>query len=62
MIALDDVLAQENRDLRADNIALRSALNRATVERDQWRGKYQDAAFRMAQFKLAVGKLLKEAV
>jgi hypothetical protein len=59
---MDDAtrLSDDNLQLRRDLAALRHALERANAERDGFRTKYMDAAFRLEQFKFAVAKLCKE--
>ena len=53
-------LADSNAQMRRDLGALRHALERANAERDAWRNKYTEAAFRLEQFKFAVMRLCKE--
>ena len=56
------VHAEEMRRLRTDNAALQCALERVTAERDNWRTRCNDLAFKHAQFMQAVRNLCKEGV
>ena len=51
--------AEQMRQLRADNAALQCALERATSERDNWRTRANDLAFRHAEFVRAMRGLIE---
>ncbi|MEY4471865.1 MAG: hypothetical protein RL671_169 [Pseudomonadota bacterium] len=53
--------ADEMRRLRSDNAALQCALERATSERDNWRTRANDLAFKLEQLKFSIARLCKEA-
>ena len=55
------VEADEMRRLRSDNAALQCALERVTSERDNWRTRANDLAFKLEQFKFSVARLCKES-
>ena len=52
--------ADQVRELRQTNAALQCALERVTSERDNWRTRANDLAFKHAQFIRAVHNLCKE--
>ena len=52
--------ADEMLRLRRDNAALQCAIERVTAERDNWRTRCNDLAFRLEQFKFSVARLCKE--
>jgi predicted nuclease with TOPRIM domain len=54
------VHAEEMRRLRSDNAALQAALERTAAERDNWRTRANDLAFKLEQFKFSVARLCKE--
>ena len=51
-------IAEEMRRLRQDNAALQCALERATSERDNWRTRANDLAFRHSEFVRAMRELI----
>lgn len=53
----DELLA-----LRRDNAALRAALERSQAERDSWRVKYHDLAFRREQALHRLHATIKECL
>jgi hypothetical protein len=61
-IAETTIHAEQMRELRQDNVALRAALDRCTAERDNWRLRAHNLEFRHAQFVQAVRNLCKEPV
>ena len=59
-VAMDTHLAEELRQLRNDNMALRKALERSQSERDAWRLRCEQMAYHHADFVASIRALVKE--
>ena len=59
-VALDMRAAEELRQLRQDNMALRQELERTQSDRDAWRLRCEQMAYAHAQFVSKVRALVRE--